>query len=261
MISLFDQIGEKITLMGFPNRIVSLVPSQTELLYDLGLHQEVVGITKFCIHPAAWHLQKTKVGGTKNINLQKVKALRPDLIIANKEENTKEDILALREVCPVYTSDIQSLDDAYRMMTDTATLTNRRSQADNLIQTIRSQFSGIKPTLNHLRVAYLIWKNPYMAAGHSTFIHHILELTGMKNVFEHLPRYPQFSIEALQLLSPDVILLSSEPFPFSDKHISDFRLCFPDTQIALVDGEMFSWYGSRLQFTSQYLAHLADILQ
>jgi ABC-type Fe3+-hydroxamate transport system substrate-binding protein len=260
MISLLDQVGEIITLDAFPKRIVSLVPSQTELLYDLGLHQEVVGITKFCIHPAAWHLQKTKIGGTKNINLQKIRGLRPDLIIANKEENTKEDILAFRELCPVYTSDIQTLDHAYRMISEIGILTNRKSQADNLIEIIRNRFSLVKPIATPLRAAYLIWKNPYMAAGNDTFINHILERAGMINVFGHLPRYPQVSIEALRSLSPDVILLSSEPYPFTDKHISDFRLCFPDTKIVLVDGEMFSWYGSRLQFTGQYLTHLANIL-
>jgi ABC-type Fe3+-hydroxamate transport system substrate-binding protein len=261
MISILDQIGEKVALSDSPERIISLVPSQTELLYDLGLNQQVIGITKFCFHPAAWHRQKVKIGGTKKISHQLIKNLLPDLIIANKEENTKEDILTLREFCPVYTSDIQTLDQAYRMMGDIGALTNRIKQAERLTQSIQEQFSRLKPSLKDLRAAYLIWKNPYMAAGNATFIHHILELTGMKNVFEHLPRYPQVPIEVLQLSAPDVILLSSEPYPFSDKHISDFRLCFPDTKIVLVNGEMFSWYGSRLQFTGQYLAHLADILR
>jgi ABC-type Fe3+-hydroxamate transport system substrate-binding protein len=260
MISILDQIGEKVTLSRYPERIISLVPSQSELLYDLGLHQEVVGITKFCIYPAAWHRQKVRIGGTKKINHQLIKDLLPDLIIANKEENTKEDIVALREFCPVYTSDIQTLDQAYRMITDIGELTNRSVQAGRLVESIRARFNNVKSVLQPLRVAYMIWQNPYMAAGSSTFIHHLLELTGLQNILADQSRYPQISMKQLQLLHPDVILLSSEPFPFTEKHISEFRLCLPDTKIVLVDGEMFSWYGSRLQFVPQYLAHLADIL-
>ena len=260
MISIPDQIGEKVELSHHPKRIVSLVPSQTELLYDLALNEEVVGITKFCIHPAAWHHKKIKIGGTKNVNLQKIKELRPDLIIANKEENTKEDILALREFCPVYTSDIQTLEHSLSMISDIGVLTDRKSQADRLIQTIRSSFNQFKPPFQSIRVAYMIWQNPYMVAGKDTFIHHILESAGMINVFGHLSRYPELSINVIQECSPEIILLSSEPYPFKEKHISEFRLCFPEARIALVDGEMFSWYGSRLQFVPQYLTHLANIL-
>ncbi len=260
MITLYDQIGEKIELNSSPKRIVSLVPSQTELLYDLALNEEVIGITKFCIHPAAWQIQKAKIGGTKNINVSKIRDLHPDLIIANKEENYKEDIHALREYCPVYTSDIQTLDHSYRMITDIGILTDRKSKAEEIIQTIQTRFEHFKPGFKSLRVAYLIWQNPVMVAGGETFIHHLLESAGMINVFGHLSRYPEVSFKDLQEQAPEIILLSSEPYPFNEKHISDFQLCVPKCKLALVNGEMFSWYGSRLQFVPGYLTHLAEIL-
>src|SRR5690606_7005698 len=143
-----DQVGHQVKLGNAARRIISLVPSQTELLYDLGLDNQVVGITKFCVKPASWFQTKTRIGGTKTLNLEKIEALKPDLIFANKEENTKSEIDFLQEKYPVYTSNISSLLDAFQMIEATGKLTNSSEKSDELIQKIKSEFSNLNNIQN-----------------------------------------------------------------------------------------------------------------
>lgn len=242
-----------------PLRIVSLVPSQTELLYSLGLEEEVVGITKFCLHPKLWFKSKTRVGGTKTINVDVVKQLNPTLIIANKEENTQDQIEALRDVCTVYVSDIVSFQDALDMIDMVGQLTRRVEMARELIEQLQylsEQF--IKPN-DIRRVLYLIWENPIMAAGKNTFIDSMLSLAGWQNVLEE-NRYPELNNDNIISLKPDLIFLSSEPFPFKAKHIKHYQSLVPQAKVELVDGELFSWYGSRLLHSFQYLKKLHEKL-
>ena len=136
-----DQMNNIIRLGAFPKRIISLVPSQTELLFDLGLDSEVVGITKFCIYPDKWFRNKKRVGGTKTISIEAVRKLNPDLIVGNKEENTKEDILLLSEIAPVWMSDIVSLEDAKKMIIEIGKITNTHTNACSIAKKIATNFS------------------------------------------------------------------------------------------------------------------------
>jgi ABC-type Fe3+-hydroxamate transport system substrate-binding protein len=253
-----DQLGRKLSIASTPKRIISLVPSQTELLYDLGIEDEVIGITKFCIHPDHWFQSKTRIGGTKNLNLEKIKAMQPHLIIANKEENVKEQIDTLAEHFPVWISDINTLDEALQMINEIGIITGYGSRAVEIAEHIKERFESFSKSkvLNKYRTAYLIWKDPYMTVGGDTFINHILKMTGFENLFESQARYPVIDMDSLSALDCELLLLSSEPFPFSEKHIKALQQQLPKTKILLVDGEMFSWYGSRLLHTPAYLKGL-----
>lgn len=255
----FDQMNRKVVLPVYPpRRIVSLVPSQTELLYYLGLHEEVVGITKFCIHPPEWFQTKTRVGGTKNFSVNKILQLKPHLVIGNKEENTQEGIIMLEKQAPVWMSNITQLSDALQMITAIGNLTQTPLAAQKLAQKITTAFSLIEKPVKPLRVVYLIWQNPFMAAGYHTFIHAIL--TQVCGFFNALPpkaeRYPALTYEELQTLQPDMVFLSSEPYPFKQKHAAAIQQLLPNAFVTLVDGEMFSWYGSRLLLTATYFKQL-----
>lgn len=238
-------------------RIISLVPSQTELLYDLGLEDEVVGITKFCIHPNKWFQSKDRVGGTKTVDIEKVKQLNPDLIIANKEENQQEQIEELQKYFNVYVSDISTLEESYEMILKVGELTNRNKESKVILSKIKYGFSSLlSKSLQTKRVAYFIWNNPYMSVGSDTFISDMLSICGLENVFHTEKRYPEISIEKLKKVNPEVVLLSSEPYPFNQKHKDILQLELPKAKIILVDGEMFSWYGSRLIQSSEYFKKL-----
>jgi ABC-type Fe3+-hydroxamate transport system substrate-binding protein len=242
-----------------PLRIVSVVPSQTELLYTLGLNNEVVGITKFCVHPNSWYKNKTRVGGTKTLDIEQIKKLNPTLILANKEENVKEQIEALRDVCPVYVSDINTFDDALMMMDVIGQWTNRHEMARELIEQLRFQATQYLQKPDPRSVLYLIWQKPYMAAGTNTFIHTMLKVGGWKNSVP-LSRYPELTEEQIRTLNPGLVFLSSEPFPFKQKHIQELQTILPEAKIMLVDGEMFSWYGSRLLHSFNYFKTLHEKL-
>jgi ABC-type Fe3+-hydroxamate transport system substrate-binding protein len=242
-----DQLHRKIEIPISPKRIISLVPSQSELLWDLGLSNEIAGITKFCIHPDEMFRGKPRIGGTKQVDLEKIKAINPDLIIANKEENEQEQVEELMKHYPVWISDIKTLDDALHMINSVGEITGRKEKAVQISTEIRSRFRQQPAASSHLRTAYIIWKNPYMAAGSDTFIDHLLDRCGFQNVFtKTTSRYPEITLEELAALKPALILLSSEPYPFKEKHIEEFRNTCPDAKVMLADGEMFSWYGSRL---------------
>jgi len=250
-----DQIGHTITLDAPPHCIVSLVPSQTELLAYFGLIAEVVGITKFCIHPDDWFRTKARVGGTKNVDFNKIEQLKPDLIICNKEENKESDVKVLMEKYPLWTSDIHNLDDAYSMINSLGEITGKIEISQQLIAQIKRNFEELRQCKKEaLKVLYLIWKEPYMAAGKDTFIDYMLSQCGFTNVCEpSMGRYPELTAEQIKGLHPQAILLSSEPYPFKEKHLAEFHSYYPGILSVLVDGEYFSWYGSRLLNAPKYL--------
>ena len=257
--SFTDQLGSLVDIQFPPKRVISLVPSQTELLFDLGLDAQIVGVTKFCIHPAEKVKDRTKIGGTKKVNLELIRSLQPDLVIGNKEENTKEDIEALQEEFPVWMSDVRTLEQAMEMITQVGELFDRQPESAYMNHFIQAGFNDLRElagrySLNK-KAAYLIWKEPYLFAGQDTFINDVLAYAGFTNVVTG-PRYPELSSAELQVLSPEVLFLSSEPYPFREKHKEELQSLLPETRIALVDGEMFSWYGSRLIRTVEYLFHL-----
>lgn len=235
-------------------RIVSLVPSITELLYSLGLHHEVVGITKFCIHPNSWFRNKERIGGTKDIHIEKIRALQPELVIAGKEENDKAQVEAVARFCEVHTTDVKDFDSALEMIVTIGTLTGRHAEANHIVNKIAESFEGFSPGV--LSAAYLIWKDPWMTAGGDTFIHAMMQKAGFGNIFSEELRYPETTLDMLNELKPEYILLSSEPYPFNEKHCKELTLRIPSSKIVLVDGEMFSWYGSRMLYAAAYFKHL-----
>ncbi len=252
-----DQLSRKIVLPITPKRIVSLVPSITELLYDLGLYQNIVGRTKFCIHPKEPLKTVAKIGGTKNVNFDRVAALQPDLIIANKEENQKEQIEHLSEHFPVWISDISTFADAMEMIKQLGIILEKPNEANAIIQQSTTLLSEIKKQKKQ-RAAYLIWQKPYMSIGKDTYIHDMLFHCGFENVFGDQIRYPTFTLAELKERQPEIILLSSEPFPFKQKHITELQQIFPNCIIQLADGEAFSWYGTRFLKTFSYLKEITE---
>jgi ABC-type Fe3+-hydroxamate transport system substrate-binding protein len=241
-----------------PKKIISVVPSQTELLHYLGLYVETIGITKFCIHPKEWYSSKTKVGGTKTLNINLIKKLQPNLIIANKEENVKEQIEELAKDFNVLVTDVNSVEDALQMIVQIGQITQKEKEALRLVKEIKNGFAKIKQTPKKINTAYLIWNNPYMTIGGGTFINDILIQCGLQNIFANKERYPEISIADLHIAHCQLLLLSTEPYPFKQKHIDELQQQLPHTKIVLADGEMFSWYGSRMLLMPQYLQRLLD---
>ena len=238
---------------------MSLVPSQTELLVDLGLEASIVGVTKFCIHPNHLRKDKTVVGGTKQIHVDKIKALQPDIILCNKEENTKEIIEALEEVAPIHISDIYTIEDCYELVTMYGDLFQVKDNASIIISNIKNERKQFKDSYKHhikLSVAYFIWKSPWMVSASNTFIDYMINEAGFKNIFESEERYPEITLNSSKLKEADVIFLSSEPYPFKEQHVSELKLQFSNKSIRIVDGELFSWYGSRLQKSYEYFKSL-----
>lgn len=242
-----------------PERIISLVPSQTELLYDLGLGDRLVGQTLFCIHPDEMFRVKPRVGGTKKLNMEKIHELSPDLIIGNKEENDQAQIAELMQHYPVWMSDIRNVDEALDMIGLVGELTDTIVKASEIITSVRLAFGALTP-LNRVKAAYFIWRKPYMVAGKNTFIHDMMNKIGLENVFaQETSRYPEVTMEQLKHSGAEWLLLSSEPYPFDERHVDELREA--GAKVMLVDGEMFSWYGSRMLNAAGYLDKLSCALR
>lgn len=258
MPAFIDQLRNVLHFEALPRRIVSLVPSQSELLWDLGLRKELVGITKFCIHPDDMFRTVTRVGGTKQLDTEKILALKPDLVIGNKEENERSQIEALQKKCKVWMSDIYTFEDAFDMMLALGKITGKDSAALELVNTLKKSLAEIKDVFKKQRAAYFIWNRPYMLAARHTFIDHVLNHLGLVNAAAELERYPEMDVEALKKLNPEICLLSSEPFPFKEQHVKELQEQLPKAKILIVDGEVFSWYGSRLLHLEGYVKQLEE---
>lgn len=262
-----DHLGSNVQVPLQPKRIVSLVPSQTELLFDLGLEQEVVGLTKFCVHPEDKWRTTTRIGGTKNVKHEVIAALNPDLIIANKEENSEEDIRKLMQQYSVWVSDVRQVQDGFQLIEDIGQLVSKSKQAAELKERIMTSWQEVKGVGQGRTVVYLIWNNPLMVAGADTFIHAVLDWCGLRNLSITLEgRYPEVRHDWLYRARPDLLLLSSEPFPFSEKHERELNQLWVDEETAsptieLVDGELFSWYGSRLRYSPAYIKKFFEALK
>ena len=224
------------------------MPSQTELLADLGLESQVVGITKFCVHPSTWRKQKTIVGGTKNLNLEKIAGMTPDFILANKEENDQIQIEWLASRFPTYVSDVRNMNQALEMIQEVGIITSRRIESTQIVNFIESVFKSTESLERKPSACYLIWKNPWMTINHDTFIHDMLCRQGFTNVFadRHDSRYPIIHEAELREAHPEILFLSSEPYPFKALHTEELQQLLPGTRIYLLNGESLSWYGSRL---------------
>ncbi len=259
-----DALGRRVRLDAPPRRIVSLVPSQTELLADLGMDDEVVGLTRFCIHPADWKDRKAIIGGTKNVRIERVRDLAPDFVIANREENVREQVEALAKIAPVYVTDVSTVADALAMIRAVGRLVDRTDRATALADEIATCFQHLANEITGpaepLRALYLIWRDPWMTVGGDTFIHDVLTRAGLANVVADRSRYPTLSNDEIRPLAPDVVLLSSEPYPFTGHTHRGGAGLVPAAQVELVDGELLSWYGSRMLRTPDSLRALRQRL-
>jgi ABC-type Fe3+-hydroxamate transport system substrate-binding protein len=251
-----DQTYERIELGSIPQRIISLVPSQSELLWDLGLQNNLTGITKFCIHPDEMFRKVERIGGTKKLDLEKIRALKPDLIIGNKEENEKEQIEELRKEFKVWMSDIYTIADALNMIMEVGKMTGKAEQAKAIVLDTAMGLDRTKNMFKGKRTLYLMWHDPLMIAGGKTFIHAIMEHTGLTNCAGENDRYPEITLEEIKKIGPEICLLSSEPFPFREQHINELGEKIKGPKFILADGEMFSWYGSRMRLLPFYLEEL-----
>ncbi len=245
-----DSLNRTIDLPKNPERIVSLVPSLTELLHDMGLERQIVGITKFCVHPVHYLATKMVVGGTKKVNFKTIKNLQPDFILCSKEENTEEMVLELEKIAPVYVSDVNSFDEALDLIKKLGLMLNRRMQAAHIVDKISFRFQNFQNTIKNIpkiKVAYFIWANPWMVAGSNTFINDMLRICRFENVYANEKRYPEIKIENIPLRAKrDILFFSSEPYDFSDDEVYEVMQKNRKILSVFVDGQYFSWYGSRL---------------
>jgi len=256
-MDFLDQLGNTVRLSEYPKRIISLVPSQTELLFYLGLDAEIVGVTRYCVLPEDKVGNRAIVGGTKQFNFPIIDELRPDLIIGNKEENYREGIERLQEKYPVWMSDIMTIESALQMIKSVGKLINRYKNAERLVDEIRTGLNRLE-FCSPLKAAYLIWKNPYMVAAGNTFINEMLRKCGFINIFGSKNGYPKIALDELD--EAEVILLSSEPYLFVGEDIENLGKRFPAQRVRFVDGAMFSWYGSRLRHAAVYFRVLRESL-
>ncbi len=251
-----DQLNNKIKLSTSPKRIISIVPSQSEFLWQIGIRNQLIGITKFCIHPKEMFNKIERIGGTKKLNINKIRSLKPDLIIANKEENNQQEIELLQKEFNVWISDIYNFNDAFYMMKKLSVILNKESETQKLITTIKASLKPIKNIFKNITVAYFIWNKPYMVAANNTYINFVLNYLGLKNTAHNLQRYPEVNEVILKKINPNICFLSSEPYPFKQKHIIELQQILPASKIIIVDGEVFSWYGTRILQLADFVKQL-----
>ncbi|QCJ41112.1 iron ABC transporter substrate-binding protein [Bacillus sp. S3] len=253
--SITDHLGRRVNIPAVPKRIISICPAITETLFALGLENEIVGRTKYCIFPKGIVDEVAVVGGTKEVNVETIRNLQADLILAEKEENTEEIVLALEKIAPVFVLEVQKIEESYRLIETLGLLTNRQQAASRLITSCKASFP-VRADKQNLNAAYVIWRKPYMVVGGTTYINDVLHTLGFQNPFETgESRYPTVTKEELAAAKLDVLLLASEPFPFQEKHIAEFQSFLPNTKIVLVDGEMF-WNGAKMLEAGPYLEKL-----
>lgn len=251
-----DDLGHILHLPSAPQRIISMVPSITLTLFDLGIGSRLVGRTKFCVEPSDAVTEVPIIGGTKKADIDKIKSLEPDLILLNKEENTPEMYTQLSGIAPVWVSVVANLTDNDRLLEQLGEICRCGSEATHIRRKTLTAFCQLQALELPIPVLYLIWKSPWMSIGADTFIHHILEKAGFRNVFQNQYRYPEFDPGQFTGEPPEIIFLSSEPYPFQEQHISEIQSHFPSANIMLVRGEYFSWHGSMMMHTPSYLQEL-----
>lgn len=259
-----DALGVHHPPAGDDARIISLVPSITELLFDLGLGDRVVGRTSFCIHPAAAVARVPRVGGTKKPRLDKLRALRPSHVIVNVDENRKQDVDAIADFTPhiIVTHPLLPDDNLmlYRLL---GNIFGRQPDAARLcaaFEQARDALLAAVAPLPPRRVLYLIWRDPWMTISRDTYISKTLALAKWHTSGHDADnRYPQVHLDEHLLVDTDMVLFSSEPFPFKALHVQELRELTGDseTPCEFIDGEMTSWYGSRAVAGLHYLRELA----
>jgi ABC-type Fe3+-hydroxamate transport system substrate-binding protein len=256
MVARVDSSGVAVELERPPRRIVSLVPSLTETLCALGLADALVGITVYCVEPREVVAGKTRIGGEKNPDLEKIRRLEPDLVIANIEENLREHVEALRAwSIPVWVTYPRTVADGIGLITELGAVTGTEARAGEIVGEIQPLYDRVRSAASRrppVPVFYPIWRAPYMTINRDTYIHDMLSVCGGRNVFADRPeRYPTVSLDEMAAARPAVILLPDEPFRFRRAHVADFAgyvevPAVRDGRIHLVDGKPFSWHGPRI---------------
>jgi len=247
-----DHLNRTLTFSPVPKRIVSLVPSVTETIADMRLASCLVAVTRFCKYPSDVVIPLPKIGGPKKIEIQKIVDLKPDLVVAVKEENDKEQILNLLEQVPVFVFDINTIEDSLDMLDLLGTIFNKREVSTSWINNIQEKVAHYKPGRLAPKTLYMIWKKPWMVAGKSTFIGSMMQLAGFDNVISG--RYPE--IDEKEMSRAEIILLATEPYPFKASDKAELQAKYPDKEIVIIDGEMFTWYGTHMLQAIDYFEHL-----
>ena len=250
-----DDRGREHSTGETPGRIVSLVPSTTETLYYLGCGDRMVGVTRFCVRPGeAGRL--AKVGGTKDPSIERILALEPDIVIGNIEENSEKVLKEMEEHgLNVYAAFPRDVDEALHDLIRMGKAVGRQLEAELLCAQIQTARAAVQS--KSFRYAYLIWRNPWMAAGGACFISAMLSEAGGTNIFAgEEAAYPE--IDVARLSQADVVLLASEPFPFRERHKLELAMAagIPVSRLRLIDGEMCSWHGARMADAFPYLSRL-----
>jgi len=258
--TIIDQLNRKVEINEELKNIVSLVPSLTELLFFFGMEGKIKGITSFCSNPPEKVKFVKTVGGPITINYEIIDEISPDLIIAGKSENNKEQIEHLSSKYPVWVSDVKSLEDAFKMIEKIGVICNKSELAYNITQNLSVSFDLLSEKTN-IKVAYLVWEKPFIVAGNNTFVNDILKKTGFINVFKNLEGYPKVTAKELNNCNADFVLLPSEPYPFENHHIDSYKSIIPGAKILLVDGQLFSWYGNRLLVSVNYFKNIKRLMR
>ena len=256
MKSLTDSTGTPVHLGSQPARIVSLIPSITEILFALGLDQEIAAVTRYCTHPLEKVKAKVRIGGEKDPDLEGIRRIGPDLVIANMEENRREDVAQLRAWgIPVYVTYPRMVEEGIRLVQDLGALTGREAEAGRIVREIEPLYHEVlvktagRPPV---RVFCPIWRKPYMTINRDTYVHDMLRVNGGENVFgDRVERYPEVELKDVAARKPDVILLPDEPYRFRRLHLGDFASfeempAVRSGRLHLIDGKLISWYGPRI---------------
>jgi len=255
-MDFLDELQRTVSLPGYPQRIVSLVPSVTETLFALGAGERVVGVTSFCTHPPEEIAQITKVGGTKDPQLEEIVRLAPDIVILNEEENRREDFTWLEEhgLC-VYVTAPRTVGDGINMIENLSDLLGRQEAGQAMAHPLRVQATQLSSAVEgqtRLRVFCPIWRKPWMSFNAETYIDDMLWLCGGENIFRAKPeRYCTVTLDEVAAADPHIVLLPSEPYPFAAKHFVHLKplseTCAGKMgHLYCVDGMALCWYGPRI---------------
>jgi iron complex transport system substrate-binding protein len=241
-----DVRGRVFDLREAPRRVVSLVPSVTETLFDLGAGDAVVGITDFCIFPP--DLERPRLGGTKNPRVEDIRALAPDLVHMNLEENLRRHAEAIEGFAPVFVSEPKSLDDVAALLRELGALHDRRERGEELAVLLEHEQRTIPRRA--FTFACPIWKSPWMWCGGDTYVSRLVEAAGGRNVLAERTRYPQVELEEVLALRPDIVFLPDEPFLFTHDDVAAFRGL---RVVGPFPGHLFTWHGTRTRLGLRFL--------
>jgi ABC-type Fe3+-hydroxamate transport system substrate-binding protein len=244
--AVLDVRGRAFDFPEPPRRIISLVPSLTETLFDLGAGDAVVAITDFCIFPP--DLSLPRIGGTKNPRVEEIRALAPDLVHMNLEENLRRHAEAIEGFAPVFVTEPKSVEDVIALIEQLGAIHHRRERAMELAEELRSQLRAMPKRA--FTFACPIWKNPWMWCGGDTYVSRLVEAAGGSNVLRDRERYPQLALEDVLAMKPDVVFLPDEPYLFTDEDAASIK----GKVVGPFPGHLFTWHGTRTTLGLRFLS-------